>query len=175
MDVRLRLTYTGEKVTDGRGVKTPAGQPFDFGWTEFFAPIDWEVKFYAYDLKTQDPREDYGVFKKALEGAPLKTVKTKDLNFSWGGAPLEGVPANYFATVSEGAFKVKPGFYKFSVTSDDGMRVWIDNRIVMEDWTYHGPKEQSVQLKLTGAHRVRIEHFELDGFSALKASLKPLD
>jgi len=173
--VTFDLTYTGEATTDYRGITTQAGQPVKFGWSKFVAPIDWTVSFYNWNAKdVADPQAHMPFLKDLIKGEPIKTIKVQDLNFSWGGSPAEGVTADHFATVAEGTVSLPAGEYTLNVTTDDGCRVWVDDKLVIEDaWKYQGPTLYSRTLTLGGTHHIRIEHYEIDGFSALKCEIKP--
>lgn len=175
MDVSLQLEYTGEAVTDIKGVVTPKGQPFKFGWGKFVAPIDWTVSWYNWErASVADPHAKMPDLKDLLKGEPIKTIKTSEVNFGWGGSPAEGVPADHFATIAEGLVELLEGDYLLNVTTDDGCRVWIDDKLVIEDaWKYQGPTLYSRTLKLGGKHKIRVEHYEIDGYSALKVELQP--
>jgi hypothetical protein len=67
---------------------------------------------------------------------------------------------------------VPEGDYYLDITSDDGVRVWVDGKMVHDDWTYHAPKQESIPLYLGGSHFIRIEHFEIDGYATLMAQLR---
>lgn len=174
-DVSLQLVYKGQAVTDVRGVVTPAGQPFTFGWTKFVAPIDWTVSWYAWDrASVADPHAKMPPLSEVVKGQPLKTIQTQELNFGWGGSPAEGVPADAFATIATGSVTLPSGEYVLNVTTDDGCRVWIDDKLVIEDaWKYQGPTLYTREVKLGGSHRIRVEHYEIDGYSALKFEILP--
>lgn len=172
-DLLLDFEYRGAVVVSPFGVKTAAGKPYRFQYRKFFTPIDWTVKWFAYDPATQEPRTMLAAFHKILEGTSLRSEKTDTVNYAWGGSPGEGVPANHFATLAEGAFELPAGEYTLNVTSDDGVRVWIDGKLAIDNWTYHGPTLDTTSVKLGGAHKIRVEHFEIDGYSALKVELKP--
>jgi len=174
-DVSLQLEYKGQAVTDVRGVVTPAGQPFRFGWSKFVAPIDWTVSWYAWDrASVADPHAKMPPLSEVVKGQPLKTIQTQELNFGWGGSPAEGVPADAFATIATGSVTLPTGDYVLNVTTDDGCRVWIDDKLVIEDaWKYQGPTLYTREIKLGGTHRIRVEHYEIDGYSALKFEILP--
>lgn len=172
-DVLLEFEYSGSRVRTPFGEKIPAGVASKFRYTKFFMPIEWQVSYYAYDGKTQDPRSSLGMFREITKDKPLRTQNVSELNFSWGGSPAEGVPADHFATVSEADVDVPEGTYTLNVTSDDGMRFYLDGKVVLENWTYHGPTLDKTTLSLSGKHKLRVEHFELDGYSALKVELVP--
>jgi hypothetical protein len=170
-DVLVRLSYTGGETVDYRGVTTPAGQTTFFQYSKFVAPIDWTVSWYVYDSSAQDPRTSTA-YKAIIAGPKTYSVKTKELNYAWGGSPIAGIPADYFLTLAEGAFTIDSGNYEIEVTSDDGVRVWLDDKVILDDWTYHGPKTESIPVRLGGRHRLRVEHFELNGYSTLKVIIK---
>jgi hypothetical protein len=74
--------------------------------------------------------------------------------------------------LAEGTLTIARGDYDLEVTSDDGVRVTLDGKVVLQDWTWHAPKTDTVRVRLGGTHRLRVEHFELDGYSALKLVVK---
>src|SRR6185436_3357863 len=74
--------------------------------------------------------------------------------------------ADHIAITGDGAVTLPPGDYRLSVTSDDGIRVWVDDRLVLEDWTIHAPKEDRVPLS-GGDHRIRLQYFQNTGAAAL--------
>lgn len=168
----IELEYVGVETRDYRGVKTAAGTPVEFGWSEFRVPISWEMKFWNFDAQTQDPRTQAESFKKLFAGGPVAVVKDSELNRSWGGSPAPGVNSDYFATVATGEFAIEPGEYVLDVTSDDGVRVYLDGKVIFEDWTYHAPQSESIVVKLGGSHRLKVEHFELNGYSTLQVKLR---
>ncbi len=131
----------------------------------------WRVRFYEW---TKDPREDAGAFAQLVAGPPTDEVSMPALHGSWPGKPSPKVRGDRFATVSEAKGTFPPGRYRIHVTSDDGVRVLVDGKVVIEDWTWHGPKDADVDVELTaGEHALRVEHFELDGHATLRVRLDP--
>ncbi len=174
VDLRMELEYTGAATTDYRGIATPAGTPVTFAYSKFFAPIDWNVRFFAYDPKTQEPRtQSEGFVNLIASGKPLVSLKTDQLDFAGYGAFAKGVPANYFATIADGALEVPSGDYTLEVTTDDGCRVLLDGKTILNEWHYQGPTTYNVDLKLSGKHKLHVEHFQIDGYATLKVNLRP--
>ncbi|MDZ4702059.1 MAG: NosD domain-containing protein [Rhodothermales bacterium] len=171
VDMTLALEYMGETVVDRFGAVTPAGTPYVHTYRHFRAAITWRVDFFAYDATT-DPRTQPDAFRALIAGAPLFTDRPTDLGYQWYGSPGNGLTANQFATVSTGTFEVPTGSYILDLTSDDGVRVWLDGRLIHDDWTYHPPKLERIELELGGRHELRIEHFEIDGYATLVATLE---
>ena len=52
--------------------------------------------------------------------------------------------------------------YTFYTHSDDGIRLWINGRLLIDDWTTHPVKEDSAQLFLQGGQKyaLKIEYFQ---------------
>ncbi len=55
------------------------------------------------------------------------------INFNWGtGSPFQGVNSDYFIVRFESVQTFQQGTYEFIVGSDDGVRVFIDNVLVLD-------------------------------------------
>ena len=112
-------------------------------------------------------------FTEAIRQTPLKTLKTNTLSFA-GSSFAQGVPNDHYLTIAEGTFSVPPGEYLLEVTTDDGCRAWLDGKPILTDaWKYQGPTLYPITVRLGGAHQLRVEHFQIDGYAALKVSVKP--
>jgi hypothetical protein len=171
----IELEYRGAATTDVRGQFTPAGRPVAFGFRRFDLPIDWRVSFWNFDAAKDDPRQADSGYAAIRQSRPDATWQGRDLAFNWYGSPAAGINADYFTTLAEGSFRIsQPGTYELEITSDDGVRVHLDGKKVFEDWTYHGPKTDLVRVQLGGQHRLKVEHFELNGFSTLQVRIRPV-
>ncbi|MBI4616430.1 MAG: hypothetical protein HY720_22660 [Planctomycetes bacterium] len=132
---------------------------------------EWDVRWFPW---TKDPREDAPAFEALVAGDPIVRKTFPALDFPWQGGGPEGVPADRFATVAETTLTLPAGRYRIRTVSDDGVRVKVDGTTVLENWTWHGPTEDTAEEDLSaGEHRVRVEHFELDGWAVLRCSLEP--
>jgi nitrous oxidase accessory protein NosD len=169
----ITLEYIGAATTDYRGIVTPAGKPVAFGYHRFFAPIDWDVKFFKWD-DTNDPRTKPAEFAALIAGQPVKELHRDKLDFA-GGTFDPAVGADHFATICNGSFTVPSGKYMLELTTDDGARVWVDGKPVIRNaWKYQGPTLYEAKLMLDGKrHTIRVEHFQIDGYAALKVDLNP--
>ena len=66
------------------------------------------------------------------------------------------------------------GTFDLSVVSDDGIRVFINEELVLEDWTLHAPRRDDRTIDLEkGEHIIRIEYFQIQGSAALVLELRP--
>jgi glucose/arabinose dehydrogenase/PKD repeat protein len=110
-----------------------------------------------------------------LAGTPVLTREDAHIDFDWGaGSPGAGVPADQFSARWTKTEDLASGTYRLSITGDDGIRLYVDNTLVLDGWGDHGPTTYTVDRALTaGPHTWKIEYYEHGGgaiarFSALK-------
>ncbi|MEM7386799.1 MAG: PA14 domain-containing protein, partial [Verrucomicrobiota bacterium] len=62
--------------------------------------------------------------------------------------------------------------YTFYTSSDDGVRLWVNNQQLINNWTDHGPTEDSGTITLTAGQPVPVtlEHYEAGGGSLITLS-----
>ncbi|MHB8635705.1 MAG: right-handed parallel beta-helix repeat-containing protein [Fimbriimonadaceae bacterium] len=181
LDVKLTLQFVGASVTDYRGITTPAGKPVIFTYSQFFAPIAWNIGFFKWD-KTTDPRTEEPAFRRLLAGPPIATSQGTKLEFNGYGAWAPGVPDNYFAISATGDFTVSAGKYALEVTTDDGCRLDLDGKPLQlydsdgkaaSAFHYQGPTPYTAPLTLSGGkHRLHVEYFQIDGYKTIQVHLK---
>lgn len=178
MERSIDLDYVGGDVVDHRGVFTPRGKPYRFGFSQVFIPIDWNVRFYEWDrARVASPRDKMpppgDILSLTQLGKPNHQMRTNQLEFATGGSPAPGVPADGFITLADGIVDLPPGDYTLNVTADDGVRVWVDGKQVLDEWHWQGPTPYSREVRLGGRRRIRVEHYEIDGYTALKVEIRP--
>jgi RHS repeat-associated protein len=97
------------------------------------------------------------------------------LQFSWGaGSPADVVPADNWTGRFTGRIALVPGnSYTFSEATDDGVRVYIDDRLVISNWpgeTSPLPVTVTAQAANDGnvrSERIRIDYMEVTGGATL--------
>lgn len=95
------------------------------------------------------------------------------VNFNWGtGSPASGIGADNFSVRWEGDWSfATAGTYRFSTTSDDGSRVYVDGNLVVNHWSDHGATTLTGDVSLTaGTHRVKVEYYEASGGASANVS-----
>ena len=97
-----------------------------------------------------------------LQGGPVVTRQDAQIVFDWGtGSPASGVPADRFSVQWTGTFFFTGGNYRFIAMADDGIRVWVDDALIINGW-----KDQSRTLYYKdyavryGNHTVRVEYYD---------------
>jgi hypothetical protein len=95
-----------------------------------------------------------------LTGAVIATRTDATIDFSSvAGRPI-GVNEFNFSTRWEG--KIKPQYtelYTFKTDSDDGVRLWVDNNLIIDSFT-GGPQIHTGQINLTGGtlYNIKFEY-----------------
>ncbi|HEY2951718.1 MAG TPA: PA14 domain-containing protein, partial [Verrucomicrobiae bacterium] len=89
------------------------------------------------------------------------------VNFHWGGAaPDPSMGPDQFSVRWTG--QVQPRLtapYTFYTVSDDGVRLWVNNLLLIDNWTDHGDTENSGSISLVAGARydIRMEMYENGG------------
>jgi hypothetical protein len=101
-------------------------------------------------------------------GALVLTRVDSTVNFGWGTAsPAAGVTADNFSVRWTGRVEAPvTGTYRFSTMSDDGIRVWVNGQLVINNWTDHAvTTNTSAAIALTAGTRyaVRVEFYDHTG------------
>jgi len=107
---------------------------------------------------------------KTLSGSPVLVRNEPDINYDWGSSsPDPSVNADNFSARWTGYLNVTPGTYRFTATSDDGIRVWVDNALIINQWDEHPPQTFTADWGLaTGHHLVVVEFYENDGGAVVR-------
>ena len=89
------------------------------------------------------------------------------IDFNWGnGSPDPVIDVNTFSVRWEGFIEVPTsGSYTFYTNTDDGVRLWVNGQLIIEDWTVHAPKEISASINLSAQTKIpiKMEFFENGG------------
>jgi hypothetical protein len=97
-----------------------------------------------------------------LSGPAALTRTDTTINFDWGfGSPGQGIPVDNFSARWTRYIDVTPGNYRFTATSDDGIRVWVDGQLLIDAWKVQPPTTYAETIYLgPGHHLVVVEYFE---------------
>ncbi|MEZ5042250.1 MAG: right-handed parallel beta-helix repeat-containing protein [Saprospiraceae bacterium] len=169
----IQFEFIGEAFTDQFGQNIARGNIYPFSFQRFEKRIDWQVSWHAYDEAT-DPVAAYEAFRGLRQQRPLAKSTGEGLVYHWWGSPAEGVPVDQFATFAEANPELEQGQYLISISSDDGLRFYVDGKLVLDHWAPHEPAMQEVTLSLGGKHHFLVEHYEKSGLSAIDFRIKPV-
>jgi len=66
------------------------------------------------------------------------------------------------------------GLHRFFLVADDGARLWIDGRLLVDDWTIHSARLETAAIELSrGVHEIRIDYFQATGRAIFKLTWQP--
>lgn len=80
-----------------------------------------------------------------------------------------GTTAEYQGRLFEGYISIpETGLYRFSLTSDDGSRLWLNGKLVIDNDGLHGSETVEGSAALAaGPHSIRVEYFNKTGGATL--------
>jgi PA14 domain len=108
---------------------------------------------------------------KGFSTAPvIDKCENAPLNHTWTGSPGAGVNADNFTSRYVGTFDFQAGNYKFDVTTDDGVRVYVDGVLLLDHWYSNEEWMYATKTMTAGEHQVKVEHFEGGGTATIKVA-----
>jgi beta-glucosidase len=101
---------------------------------------------------------------KDLQGEPVVTRVDEQLNFNWfTNAPVPQLPTDNFSVRWTGVFTPpSSGTYQLGARVDDGIRIYLDDQLVVEDWRDRGAKTvaKPVELEAGRKYKLRVEYYD---------------
>lgn len=155
--------------------------------------LDWRIAFYKWTAD-QDPRASDSNWRAIIGAPPIRSERADHLDFVWSSrSPAEGVPPDRFAVVADTKLRVPPVLkpyptraaegqpgraaphgVRLKTISDDGIRVYLNGKKVIDNWTWHVPTEDTADVVLKHENDLRIEYFEIDGHAQLQFFIEPI-
>ncbi|WTP99645.1 ricin-type beta-trefoil lectin domain protein [Streptomyces anulatus] len=137
----------------------------------------------AAPLPPQEPGVTLRVFDvqtSLKEICTLKPGQTPNIDkkmsvINWTSDADFGLASNFVTQVTGNLDVAAAGSHTFRLTSDDGSRLYVDDKLVIDHDGLHGsdlPKDGTVSLT-AGVHSLRIEHFEAGGGQQITLAWKP--
>lgn len=183
-DDGVRVWIGGELVIDEWHLAAPPVYQVD---RQISGPTSIRIEYFeaggqakirfSYQLLSAFPDWQVSYFDNVnLSGEPARIVAEPRTNPSlsrdWGlGSPFPGLlPADSFSARWVGTYFFDGGDYLFWARADDGVRLWIDDILVLDAWSVNpGYVEQTFSRIGRGNHVIRIEYFERGGLARISA------
>ncbi len=168
---KLALRGRGlDRVLSGQILKTP-----------------WDVTFFSW-RNGPDPRTNLVEWRALAAKPEAVSVQLESLNFAYGGrgprdlklsddVTKRGPAGERFGMIARTSLPLTEGKWRIVTSSDDGVRIRINGKVVLENWTWHGPERNEATFdhpSATTQAEILVEHFEIDGHSELKLDLEPV-
>ena len=112
----------------------------------------------------------------SLSGTPTVCRDDPAVQFNWGlGSPHANIPADQFSARWTRTLNFQADTYRFHIEHDDGVRLYIDNQIVMDKWaSCCGPDQVDVVVS-GGNHEIRLEMNEISGAAQVQMWWEPVN
>jgi nitrous oxidase accessory protein NosD len=140
---------------------------------------NWTVQVFPID---GDPVADRDAFERGLQGPHVQTTVTDSLRLHFGaGGPSElklvgsGFPPDRFGLRATTTLTVFPGCWNFACVSDDAVRITLDGKPLLEDWTRHGAtrREARISIDVPTVMRMQVDFVEIEGAAVLDLTVEP--
>jgi beta-glucosidase len=157
--ISTRAAAAGDTVTYAQGVADPNGSIVQ---SQYLTPSTGSGNGLSAQYFTGN----------SLSGSPIATSQDPELNFTWGGQPpVSGVPGDNWSAKWTGTLTPPTtGTYQFSLTSDDGSRLYVNGQQVINNWADQPATTQTGSIALTAGQPVSVEvdYFQDGGGSQLQ-------
>jgi beta-glucosidase len=130
------------------------------------------------DGKSNGLRGEYFA-NMTFAGTPALTQVDSQLDFHWGtGSPAPNYPSDLFSNRWTGYLTASvSGRYAISLSSNDGGRLYLDDKLIVDVWGDHATLRGAtmVELKAGEPHKIRVEHYENRGNADLVLGWRMLE
>ena len=134
-------------------------------------PLEDKLFFKDKGLKENGIKAEY-FDNKNLSGNPIKVVDDKQINFEWGnGSPFNDFSKNNFSV--RWTTYLKPpvsGEYELLATTDDGVKLYLNDKLLINDWVDHATTTSSCKINLENGrpYKMVMEYYENGGGAVAK-------
>ncbi len=98
-----------------------------------------------------------------FSGTSVKSELVSSLDWRWDLGSPDGLPADQWSIRFTGTLTAPTtGRYILGLNSDDGSRLWLDGKLLVDNWGGHPMtlKTAEVELKAGVPHELRIDYYE---------------
>lgn len=157
---------SGVNVQYAQGNPPPSGQPYPAIGSQYLTPPSGTGQGLQGDYYTN----------KTLTGTPTATRVDPQVSFNWPGSPAPGVPHTDFSTKWTGTITPPTtGTYTFGLTSDDGSRLLINGKQVIDNWRDQAANTETGQVTLTAGvpAQIEVDYYQAGGAAVVNLGWLP--
>jgi hypothetical protein len=163
----LRDLESGESFRLGMPIRVAPGDGRIFA----FVPESTPASKVSADCPVGQYRAEY-YDNPTLDGIPLVSRCENGLDHDWTvERPVLGVGPDNFSVRWRGRHDFSGGQYTFVAVVDDGVRLWLDDELLIDAWRDQPPTEyRSTRMLAPGTHEVRVEFYDREHGAAVHLS-----
>ena len=106
---------------------------------------------------------------QTFSGTPRLVRIDPQIEFTWAmGSPDSVIPPDHFSVRWTGKLLAPAtGSYRLGASTDDGVRLWLDGKLLIDSWFDRGATLDVATVKLEAgrAYDLRIDYYENDGWA----------
>ncbi len=99
-----------------------------------------------------------------FKGDPVMTRVDRMIEFDWEtGSPAKGIPDDHFSVRWSGYLRSpESGLFTIGASIDDGVRIYLDDSLIVDQWTWGSKRLESVKVRLRKgqSYKIRMEYYE---------------
>ena len=98
----------------------------------------------------------------SLSGSPVVVRDDTNINFNWGeGSPHPSILPDNFSVRWTTTLSLIAGDYTFHTCTDDGVRLYVDGRLIIDQWRNMPPTDFYATTYLSaGDHTITMEYYD---------------
>lgn len=162
-DWKVVLEYRGRATVSPRGERRAAGMPYRFEYGRWEPALTWNTRFFSWTDSTEIRKG--AAFKTLLFERPMSR-----LDIQWYRPRIQELPLEHWGLEATTSVSLPPGTYQLRTISDDGIQVWIDGRLVIDNWSVHESVVDTAALS-SGRHDLRVRYFQDNGWAELRVEI----
>ena len=106
-----------------------------------------------------------------FQGNPVLIRVNENINYTWSDAPVKGLKSTYYSIRWTGFIKVNStGKYQVAVSGDDGYRLYINNKLLIDDWGDHAEETtiKVYEFEKNKEYPVKLEYYQANEGAAIR-------
>jgi uncharacterized protein YraI len=112
---------------------------------------------------------------KNLSGDPVLVHQEDNIDHDWGQGAPSGIVSDQFSARWKKTISFAEGSYRFDATMDDGMRIYLDDNLILNSWTDSQVHSVSSTVNISsGDHVVKVEYYDAGGAAVAKLTITPV-
>jgi len=143
----------------------------------------WRIEIFSIPTTPEGTPPTHEAFLEAAKEASVVFVESLTLPFGSGGPAAAKLVApeeerarwgsDRFGIRATTEFALPVGEWVFETLSDDGVRVTLDDHVIIDRWTVHAPTRDRATVVVDAARNARlvVEYFELTGHAHLELTV----